>query len=231
MQEEKEMIYTKFGKLILNPNGYYQISSSKEGNFHKLLHRLVWEDWYGKLVPKGYDIHHINGDKTDNRIQNLQCVEHRTHMRFHNKNRTNSEETRRKISEANSGENHPMYGKNHTIESKKKMSKSHKGLIHSEETKRKISENSAKIWEGKTFSENHKKALSKSKNSTGYYRVGIHKDKQFKQGFCWSYKYYENGKVKSLYSVDLKKLEEKVKAKGLEWEKFEEDKQWRINNE
>lgn len=38
-------------------------------------------------------------------------------------------EHRLKISKANSGANHPMWGKKHTEESKQKMSKSHLGLI------------------------------------------------------------------------------------------------------
>jgi len=34
------------------------------------LHRIVWELHYGKL-PQGYIVHHLNGDKSDNRIENL----------------------------------------------------------------------------------------------------------------------------------------------------------------
>ncbi len=34
------------------------------------MHRLVWELHYGKLPP-GYIVHHINGDRGDNRIENL----------------------------------------------------------------------------------------------------------------------------------------------------------------
>ena len=33
-------------------------------------HVLVWEQHYGP-VPEGYELHHINGDKLDNRIENL----------------------------------------------------------------------------------------------------------------------------------------------------------------
>ncbi|ABT16682.1 hypothetical protein ATCV1_Z548L [Acanthocystis turfacea chlorella virus 1] len=58
-----------------------------------------------------------------------------------------SEETKNKISEANSGENNPMFGKCHTDETKKKFSeersgeKNHMfGKHHAEETKKKLSE-------------------------------------------------------------------------------------------
>lgn len=96
-----EIITTKYGNAKTDIGGYYRITTRKEGNHGKMLHRLIWEDHYGKPVPDGYDIHHINLDKRDNRIQNLQCVEHNLHMRFHSRNI--SEETRKKISEKNKG--------------------------------------------------------------------------------------------------------------------------------
>ena len=98
---------TKFGNAKINPNGYYVIRSSKEGNNGKLLHRLIWEDFYNREIPDGYDIHHINNDVLDNRIQNLQCVEHGKHIQFH-KNHL-SDETRREMSE-----NHGRYWLNKT---------------------------------------------------------------------------------------------------------------------
>lgn len=102
---------TKWGNAKINKKGYYQITSRKEGNNDKLLHRLIWEDFYGKPVPEGYDIHHINMVRTDNRIQNLQCVERGLHMRFHHKDKVVSEETKQKISKKMKGENHPYWGK------------------------------------------------------------------------------------------------------------------------
>ena len=62
---------------------------------------------------------------------------------------------------------------------------------------------------------------SKSKNTSGFYRVFKHKDSSCKQGFIWSYQYYdENKKRKAIKSVDIKKLEQRVKKKGLHWEKL-----------
>lgn len=97
------MIKTEFGKTYINYDGYYQISSGRYCG--KKLHRLIWEKFYNKSIPNGYVIHHINGDKTDNRIQNLQCVTNENHSRFHN-----------------IGKKSPMDGKRHTIKSRKKMS-------------------------------------------------------------------------------------------------------------
>lgn len=76
-------IKTKFGSATKESNGYYEIRSVKEGNFEKLLHRLIWEGHYNKPVPEGYLIHHINENITDNRIQNLQCVSKKIHNRKH----------------------------------------------------------------------------------------------------------------------------------------------------
>ncbi len=61
----------------------------------------------------------------------------------------------------------------------------------------------------------------RTKNTTGYYRVFKNKNSTYKQGFTWVYYYYdENGKQKRVSSVDLKKLEVKVKEKGLPWRKL-----------
>lgn len=59
--------------------------------------------------------------------------------------------------------------------------------------------------------------ICEAQNTTGYYRVTKQKSKTYKQGFVWRYQYSENGKKKAIISVDIKKLEKKVKAKRLEW--------------
>ena len=77
-------------------------------------------------------------------------------------------------------------------------------------------------WTGKTHTSESKLKISKSRNTTGYYRVTKTQCKGCKQGFIWRYVYIdENGKRKQIRVVDIKKLEEKVKARGLEWRKLE----------
>ena len=76
-----------------------------------------------------------------------------------------SEKTKKKISESHKGEKNHFYGKHHSVESKKKMSKSSKGKICSQETKMKMSETRKGLipWNtGKTLSNEHKEKISKT---------------------------------------------------------------------
>lgn len=138
-------------------------------------------------------------------------------------------------------------GFKHSKESREKISKNNariwKNKHHSKETREKISKsvskNNAKYWEGKKFSNEHKKKLSnahkgykapleqklnqsKALNNSGYFRVHIRKDNRYSSGQRFVYKYKENNKIKNLSSVDIKKLEQKVKDKGLPWFKLDE---------
>ena len=54
----------------------------QKGMGHKFEHILVWEKYFGK-VPEGYQIHHIDGNKENNNIENLQLVTPMEHKRIH----------------------------------------------------------------------------------------------------------------------------------------------------
>lgn len=45
-----------------------------------ILHRLVYEAWIGK-IPEDYDIDHINGIKSDNRVSNLRAISRSENLR------------------------------------------------------------------------------------------------------------------------------------------------------
>lgn len=50
--------------------GYY-LSSSRFAGERKRLHRYVWEFYHGP-IPEGFHVHHVNGNKYDNDIGNLE---------------------------------------------------------------------------------------------------------------------------------------------------------------
>lgn len=90
--EHKPKLHTKYGTacFINKGKGYYVISSSKEGNRKKYLHRLIYEDYYNTKIPKGMQIHHIDGDTTNNNPLNLKLVSISEHNKIHKKGNTNT---------------------------------------------------------------------------------------------------------------------------------------------
>ncbi len=58
-------------------------------------------------------------------------------------------------------------------------------------------------------------------NRTEYIRTFTRKCESCKQGFVYVYRYYNylHGQVEDISSTDIKKLEEKVKKRGLPWRK------------
>lgn len=76
------------------------------------------------------------------------------------------------------------------------------------------------------YLQKHKEKLCKdyyikqslAQNSSGIFRVTKANCPNCEQGFTWKYQYYdEKGNKKTISSVDLQKLEQKVKKQGLEW--------------
>ena len=62
-------------------------------------HILVWEKETGVPVPQNCCIHHLNGDKTDNRISNLCMMQFAAHTVYHHTGKKRSEATKQKIRE------------------------------------------------------------------------------------------------------------------------------------
>lgn len=57
-------------KFTPSDNGYYRATSRKK---HVSLHRYKYMKEVGK-IPDGYDIHHKDGNKQNNKIENLECI-------------------------------------------------------------------------------------------------------------------------------------------------------------
>lgn len=214
-------ISTKFGTAAINNSGHYQINSKKEGNKGKLLHRLIFEDYYNVTILPNIDVHHINGIKTDNHIKNLKLIPHGIHSSLHNRGENHpqyrvprSEEVKKKISEKNKG-------RECSIETRKKISEAHKGKILSEEHKKKLS----KSHKGIIHTKQSKLNMSKGHNNSGIYKVDINKNKEVVQGFVFRYRYIKkDGKESFLSSVSLLKLKEKVLKNGFDWIIIDEEK-------
>jgi hypothetical protein len=81
------------------PNGYRQIH--RDGK-QWLEHRWLWEQANGP-IPAGHLIHHVNHDRADNRLENLQLMTRAMHTSHHQKGASKSPETRAKMSAAAKG--------------------------------------------------------------------------------------------------------------------------------
>ena len=76
--KRRPLPFMMFGgeRYTIYKEGYYR---KTRGN-RSLMHRDVWEAHKGP-IPDGWDIHHLNEDKEDNRIENLECLPKAEHTR------------------------------------------------------------------------------------------------------------------------------------------------------
>lgn len=63
-------------EFYLGDDGYYR---DKNYNY---LHRCIWE-YYNCSIPEGYEIHHIDLDKSNNDISNLRLLKASDHKKLH----------------------------------------------------------------------------------------------------------------------------------------------------
>lgn len=64
----------------IDKNGYYR-------NYGKLEHREIYQTYYHCCLLKWGHVHHLNGNKEDNRIENLQGITIKKHNSLHSKSK------------------------------------------------------------------------------------------------------------------------------------------------
>lgn len=157
---------------VKRKDGYFQVGLSKNGEYKKcLVHRLVGETFLSNPENKPCINHKIEGDegKTMNFVffnEDGSVDEERTTIEWATYEENNNYATRNeRVSFSHKGEKNHFFGKHHSEEAKKKMSKAKKGRHLSEEHKRKLS--AAQKGEknhnyGKQLSDETRKKMSES---------------------------------------------------------------------
>lgn len=69
------------------PGGYYIHNFT---GYNIRMHRFVWE-YYNGEIPDGYDVHHIDGNRGNNDISNLQLLKSHDHKKLHGEQLTDEQ--------------------------------------------------------------------------------------------------------------------------------------------
>ena len=81
MEVPKTVVFNGVEYRLMGSGRYYLSQSrSNEGRRHaKGLHVAIWEFYSGQTVPKGYEVHHKDGNPFNNDFSNLECLPRSEH--------------------------------------------------------------------------------------------------------------------------------------------------------
>lgn len=81
---KRKYLKNKDLKILTTRNGYFYFAPSVHCKQKKIMiNRAVYEAFVGP-IPEGYDIHHINHNRQDNRLENICLLEKHRHRKMHN---------------------------------------------------------------------------------------------------------------------------------------------------
>lgn len=91
------------GGIRITTKGYRQILVPEhpraDSSGYVMEHIYIWERISGSAVPKGCCVHHLNGNKSDNRPENLCLMTTGAHTAYHHTGTKRTAETCQKISD------------------------------------------------------------------------------------------------------------------------------------
>jgi hypothetical protein len=74
------ILHPIFGSIAKQPNGYWRVWRKPWRGY--FLHRAVWERLAGHKLPPGWEVHHIDHDKSNNQPYNLIAMPPELHKAF-----------------------------------------------------------------------------------------------------------------------------------------------------
>lgn len=152
------------GSKWIDGQGYVRIKTAHGLRRWPTEHRVVWEAANGP-IPTGATLHHINENKTDNRLENLRlCASEAEHQRLYHSDRLLERNKRGMSPESIAKMAATKRGRRLTAEHRAKIAAGNIGRIVTAETRAKIGAKHA----GKTLSEETRRKISASRTGIGH---------------------------------------------------------------